>query len=193
MKEIRDLQFLFDCVEDGDGIMNEFKNTIDDSDKLFSTVLGFLKPTEIKVALIGHQGVGKTCLLERLTTGKFNRQYKATERYDICKYKHDYLRKFVFYDFSGVERYAYQDYEDFIYFDIIVLMIDYTRMSYTDGKKWYNKLLKKFPQSMGIIIKNKIDYKDKDTNTDVRNTFKISVKNNEGIDKLLEKMAMYGS
>jgi hypothetical protein len=66
-------------------------------------------------------------------------------------------------------------------------------MSYTEGKKWYNKLLKKFPQSMGIIIKNKIDYKDKDANIDVRNTFKISVKNNEGIDKLLEKMAMYGS
>ena len=194
MKEIRDLEFLFEyCPEDEDGIMNEFKNTIDDSDKLFSTVLGFLKPTEIKVALIGHQGVGKTCFLERLTTGKFNRQYKATKRYDICEYKHDYLRKFVFYDFSGVDRYAYQDYDDFMYFDIIALMIDYTRISYTDGKKWYHKLLKKNPQSMGIIIKNKIECDCKDANINVRNTFKISVKNNEGIDKVLEKMAMYGS
>jgi hypothetical protein len=64
IKEIRDLQILFNYYpEDGDredgkdGIMNEFKNTIDDSHKLFSTVLGFLGPTEIKVALIGHQWV----------------------------------------------------------------------------------------------------------------------------------------
>ena len=153
-----------------------------------------LKPTEIKVALIGHQGVGKTCFLERLTTGKFNKQYKATEGYYVYhkyEYKH-YLRKFVFYDFPGIERYAYQG-GDYVDFDIIALMIDDSRLSYTEGKIWSDKLLKKYPRSIGIIIKNKIDRDYKDATINVRNTFKISVKNNEGIDKLLEKMAMYGS
>jgi GTPase SAR1 family protein len=193
MKEIRDLQFLFDCVEDGDGIMNEFKNTVDDSYNLFSTVLGFIKPTEIKVALIGLQSVGKTCFLERLKTGKFNRFYRGTSGYDIHEYQHDYMRKFVFYDFSAVERYAYSDYYyKPVDFDIIALMIDYNRLSYLEGKKWLNKLLKIHPKSVGVIIKNKIDL-DKDGNANVRKAGKISVKNNEGIDTLLEKMAMYGS
>lgn len=195
MKVISDLEFLFEyCPEDGEGIMNAFKNTVDDSDNLFSTVLSFIKPTEIKVALIGHQAVGKTCFLERLKTGKFNRQYKSTEGYDIHEYQHDYMRKFVFYDFSAVERYAYSDcYYKPVDFNIIALMIDYNRMSYVEGKKWLNKLLKIHPKSMGVIIKNKIDLDIKDDNANVRKAGKISVKNNEGIDTVLEKMAMYGS
>lgn len=195
MKEIRDLQFLFDCVEDGDGIMNEFKNTVDDSYNLFSTVLSFIKPTEIKVALIGYQAVGKTCFLERLKTGKFNRFYRGTSGHDIHEYQHDYMRKFVFYDFSAVERYAYSlYYYKPVDFDIIALMIDYNRLSYVEGKKWLNKLLKIHPKSVGVIIKNKIDLDIiKDENANVRKAGKISVKNNEGIDTLLEKMAMYGS
>ena len=194
MRELYELQNLFDyCPEDGDGIFNEFKKNVDDSGMLFPLILSFIHPIEINVALIGHSGVGKTSFLKRLTKGTYDGSYRATTDFYMSheyEIQFDYLTKFKFYDFSSVERYVvYSNYDsEYVKFDIIGLMIDKSRTSYRIGTSWYRYLKKKFPYSRGIIIKNKIDIRNKDENESVKGDVKISVKLNIGLDNVLEKM-----
>jgi GTPase SAR1 family protein len=150
-------------------------------------------PIEINIALIGA-GSGKTSFLKSLLGKKFSPVYYHTEasyignRYRIT---YDHVKTFVFYEFSSVERYMYYPYNDynFVEFDIIALMIDKNRSSYAYTKEWFNKLLEKNPQSKKIIIKNKIDQNIPDANINIKGTYDISVKKNQGIDFLLKKLA----
>lgn len=152
-------------------------------------------PTEINIALIGI-GSGKTAFLKSLLGKKFSPVYRATEAFYMgnkYKIKYDHLKTFVFYEFSSVERYMYYPYsrfdDNFVDFNIIALMIDKNRGSYIHSKDWLNKLLEKNPKSKKIIIKNKIDQTMTDANINIKGTFDISVKKNQGIDVLLKKLA----
>ena len=151
------------------------------------------QPTIINIALIGC-GSGKTQFLKNLIGKKFSPvYYHTTGFYMANKYEVEYdpLKTLVFYEFSSVERYmTYSDDDfNFVDFNIIALMIDKSRVSYTNGKDWLDKLLKRYPRSKKIIIKNKIDQNIVDANIKVKGTYDISVKKNQGIDVLLKKMA----
>jgi GTPase SAR1 family protein len=154
----------------------------------------FKDASEIRVGLLGLSGVGKTNFLNTIK-GQYKRNYMyiATcdsylspfNTYEI-KYKE---KKIIFHDFSGTERYMEYPFEspEFHNFDIVALMIDNTKISYTEGKKWHRKILNKFPGSKALRIRNKIDIVDKNPNTEV-SAVEISVKNKTGLENVLDEI-----
>jgi GTPase SAR1 family protein len=134
-----------------------------------------------KVGIVGTAGVGKTQFIDRLEGKRFNRCYNATEQYDIRRVLYGET-DIQFHDFAG--SYFITDNDLFIGLDVLLLMVDDTKISYTRGKKLASEVLAKYSPKKVMLVQNKIDVID--SNNRLSRAYKISVKTNEGIQELMD-------
>jgi small GTP-binding protein len=134
-----------------------------------------------KIGIVGTAGVGKTQFIDRLEGKQFDCYYNVTNQYNIRRiyYKE---RDIQFHDFAGT--YYNTDNDLFIGLDVLILMVDDSKISYKNGKKAAAEILAKYSPKRVILIQNKIDKIDNDKL--LSTAYKISVKNNEGIQELMD-------
>ena len=134
-----------------------------------------------KIGIVGTTGVGKTQFIDRLEGHTFCICYKVTDQYDVRRIL--YRDKDIeFRDFAGT--YYNTDNDLFIDLDVLLLMVDDSKISYTRGKKLASEVLAKYSPKKVMLVQNKIDRIDNDKL--LSRTYKISVKNNEGIEELMD-------
>ena len=63
-------------------------------------------------------------------------------------------------------------------------MVDETKFSYSSGKHLASKVMEEYSPKRMILVQNKIDRIDNDKL--LSKAYKISVKNNEGIEELMD-------
>jgi len=138
----------------------------------------------IKVGIIGIAGVGKTQFIDKLE-GKKCYSYLPTFDTVIRMFRYSENKNIEFRDFSGIQYYKTDD-EYFNNLDVLLLMVDNRHISYINGKKMANELLKKYSFRKVMIVQNKTDGIDKDKI--IPKAHKISVNNNTGITELMKKI-----
>jgi small GTP-binding protein len=174
---------------------NSYKKNVDDSDNIILLVMDYvpiLKPkVNIKIALIGVGGVGKTTFLKRLLNNSFNIQYRATTGYDITKIIRDNIT-YEFYDFAGQEIYSgvYNDPGFYGIFNLIFVMVDKnSRMSHKHGREWLRRInTHNIPT---LKIRNKCEVGDGNfefSNGDCY--FNISTKTGQGVEEVLKQIVI---
>ena len=138
----------------------------------------------LKVGIVGTAAVGKTHFINRLENKKFVRCYIATAQYDIRNVSYKDV-DIEFRDFGGCHYIPSTSNDLFIDLDVLLLMIDDSKISYTNGKNLAIKIMKEYQPKRLLLVQNKID---KDVNNDGLRSkaYKISVKNNEGIEELMD-------
>jgi small GTP-binding protein len=136
----------------------------------------------LKIGIVGTSGVGKTQFIDRLEGKKFDRCYNLTDQYDIrniCYRDKD----IQFRDFAGTQYYM-TDNDLFFDLDVLIFMVDNTEISYKNGRKAVSKILTKYAPKKVVLVQNKIDIIE--DNKLLSRASKISVKNNEGIQELMD-------
>jgi len=111
----------------------------------------------LKVAIVGTTGVGKTQFIDRLEGKAFDKCYNVTDQYAIRRI-----------------RYRDTDNDLFINLDVLILMVDDSKISYRNGKKAAVKILAKYSPKRVMLVQNKIDKIDNDKL--LSRAYKISVK-----------------
>jgi len=131
-----------------DDFWNSYKKNVDDSDNIISHIMDYvpiIKPkVNLKIALIGVGGVGKTTFLQRLSNNTFNRNYFPSIGYDLTYIVRDNIT-YEFYDFAGQEMYSgiYDNNGFYEMFNLIFLMIDKnSRVSHKHGISWLKRINK---------------------------------------------------
>ena len=135
-----------------------------------------------KIGIVGTAGVGKTQFIDRLEGKRFDRCYRATDQYDIRMIRYGET-DIQFHDFAGTQYYV-TDNDLFFDLDVLILMVDDTKISYKNGKEAASKILAKYAPKRVMLVQNKIDIIDNDKL--LSRAYKISVKNNEGIQELMD-------
>jgi len=139
------------------------------------------------IGIVGTAGVGKTRFIDRLDGNEFDSSYKATDQYEIRRL---YYRNIdiEFRDFAGTQYYK-TDNDLFFDLDVLLLMVDEFKISYINGRKIASEILAKYLPKKVILVQNKIDKIDKiDNDKLLSRAHKISVKNNEGIEELMDEI-----
>lgn len=118
----------------------------------------------LKVAIVGTTGVGKTQFIDRLEGKAFDKCYNVTDQYAIrrIRYRDTDIQ---FHDFAGTQYYNT---------DVLILMVDDSKISYRNGKKAAVKILAKYSPKRVMLVQNKIDKIDNDKL--LSRAYKISVK-----------------
>lgn len=171
---------------------NDYKKNVKDCDNVMSLVMEyvhFIKPrVNIKIALIGAGGVGKTTFLQRLSNNSFNRSYFATSGYDISKIVRDNIT-YEFYDFAGQEMYSgtYSDPEFYEMFDFMFLMVDRNRLiSHNHGCKWLRRI--NTHNKPVLKIRNKCEVGGDFEFHGDGDYFNISTKTGQGVEDILKQI-----
>jgi small GTP-binding protein len=140
----------------------------------------------LKVAIIGTTGVGKSQLIDRLEGKSYDHCYNVTDQYDIRNicYRGTNIE---FRDFAGTQYYV-TDNDLFFDLDVLILMIDDTKISYKNGKNAASQILAKYSPKRVMLVQNKIDIID--NNSLLSRAYKISVKTNEGIQELMDDVIL---
>lgn len=124
-----------------------------------------------KIIVIGDPAVGKTSLLNKFTTNKFEKKYLPTVGVNIVKEPvrvkdsdgEEALVNIMFWDIAGQPQFYMLHKPYFKGADAMILVFDVTRSStFSNVKNWYNTAIK-FGLS-GIpraIVGNKVDLEDK--------------------------------
>jgi small GTP-binding protein len=172
---------------------NSYKEDVNDCDNIMSLVMGyvpFIKPKiNIKIALIGTGGVGKTTFLKRLSDNSFNIQYRATTGYD----RTDIIRgniTYEFFDFAGQEMYSGIYCQEFYeIFDLIFLMVDKnSRVSHNNGLSWLRRINR---YNIPVIkIRNKSEVSGSFEFQGDDGYFNISTKTGQGVEEILDQLVM---
>jgi small GTP-binding protein len=137
-----------------------------------------------KIGIIGTAGVGKTQFIDRLEGKAFDRRYIMTDQYKIRRILCGET-DIEFHDFAGTQYYR-TDNDLFFDLDVLILMVDDSKISYKNGKKAANEILAKYSPKRVILVQNKIDKIDNDKL--LSRAYKISVKNNEGSQELMDEI-----
>lgn len=133
-----------------------------------------------KIGIVGTTGVGKTQFIDSLEGHTFCVCYNVTNQYDVRRIR--YMDTDIqFRDFAGT--YYNTSNDLFIGLDVLLLMVDDSKISYTKGKKLASEVLAKYSPKKVVLVQNKIDRIDNDKL--LSRAYKISVKNNEGIQDLM--------
>lgn len=163
-----------------------------------------------KVITLGPSGVGKTALIRRIETGKFNVYLEATVG---CVYIEKEIdgHRFEFWDTAGQERYRAVVPQYYKNARIIILMFDVSNLSTLQDLAYYVELLARektyHPDIKFIIVGNKTDLSHEDTNK-ITKKFRrhpvvkmygfglyepiyISVKDDENINLIVEEFLKY--
>ena len=115
----------------------------------------------IKICLVGSEGVGKSTFLTRHRTGDFERKYVATAGVEIhsIPFRTNHGRvNFNVWDCAGQEYYGrlHEGYYDGV--QAIVVFFDVTsRLSYRNAKKWLEEMRTKMPSVLLLLVGNKVD------------------------------------
>lgn len=114
-----------------------------------------------KVSIVGNGSVGKTTLLRRYATGKFQQSSEMTIGVDfqtvMVKLKGQ-LIKLTIWDLAGQERFAFFREGFYRGSRAIALVYDVTEMkSFQDLPKWLKETQSVAPQARLIVVGNKID------------------------------------
>jgi predicted GTPase len=72
--------------------------------------------------------------------------------------------------------------------DVLILMVDDTKISYKNGKNAASQILAKYSPKRVMLVQNKIDIID--NNNLLSRAYKISVKTNEGIQELMDDVIL---
>ncbi len=87
-------------------IVETDKNSLEVVRRLFREFAkGVEKDNECKILLIGNGNVGKTCLVKRLETGQFEKEWKSTHAISLFQYKKHKPYILNFWDFAGQDIY----------------------------------------------------------------------------------------
>jgi GTPase SAR1 family protein len=136
----------------------------------------------LTIAIFGTAGVGKTKFIDRIEGKSFDRCYRATDQYDIRKICYRDV-DIEFRDFAGTQYYN-TDNDLFFDLDVLIFMVDNTEISYMNGRKAASEILAKYAPKKVVLVQNKIDIIE--DNKLLSRACKISVKNNEGIQELMD-------
>ena len=121
---------------------------------------------QIRIALLGDSGVGKTNFIFQFIEGKFSKIYVTTIGFDnkskIVKLpKSKKNIKVNFFDTAGQERYMALNKNLFHKVQGIILMYDLTnRESFENIEKWLNMLEQTVSNKEIILVANKLDIAD---------------------------------
>lgn len=174
---------------------NSYKEDVDDCDNIMSLVMDYvpiLKPkVNIKIALIGISGVGKTTFLKRLLDNSFNRCYFATSGYDISEIVRDNIT-YEFYDFAGQEMYCgvYNNAKFYEIFDFIFVMFDKnSRLSHKNGREWLRRIN---THNIPVVkIRNKFEVGDESFEVNNGDGYvNISIKTGQGVEEVLKQIVV---
>jgi small GTP-binding protein len=124
-----------------------------------------------KIIVIGDPAVGKTSLLNKFTTNKFEKKYLPTVGVNIVKEPvevkdrngEDALVNIMFWDIAGQPQFYMLHKPYFKGADAMILVFDVTRSStFSNVKNWYNTAIKfglsRVPR---VIVGNKVDLEEK--------------------------------
>ena len=178
-----------------DGFWDDYKKNVKDCDNVMSLVMNyvpFIKPkVNIKIALIGVGGVGKTTFLQRLSKNSFNRNYFPTSGYGISQIVRDNIT-YEFFDFAGQEMYSgiYTDPEFYEIFDFIFVMVDKNiRMSHKHGLVWLHRINTCNIPVLKIRNKSEVGGESFEFNNG-DGYFNISTKTGQGVDDVLKQIVI---
>lgn len=119
----------------------------------------------MKVVLVGDTQVGKTCVLERLTSGMFKASNPATVgaafKSHVMQTSHGSVSMQI-WDTAGQEKFRALAPMYYRSASVAILFFDLTsQTSFQTMEHWYNELLEKGPPGMQIIVVgNKSDLVD---------------------------------
>ena len=172
---------------------NSYKENVVDSDNIMSLVMDYVPfikhKVNIKIALIGTGGVGKTTFLKRLFNNSFNRQYCATTGYDITEIIRDNIT-YEFYDFAGNEMYSgvYNDPGFYGIFNLIFVMVDKnSRVSHKHGREWLRRINKHNIPTLKIRNKSEVGAESFVFNNG-DGYINISTKTGQGVEEVLKQI-----
>jgi small GTP-binding protein len=173
-----------------DEFWNNYKKNVVDCDNIMSLVMNCIPVIKhnIKIALIGVGGVGKTTFLKRLSDNKFNRSYHPTTGYDIINIVRDNIT-YEFYDFSGQEMYCglYNDPVFLEIFDFIFVMtVKNIRSSQKYGREWLNRI--NIYNKPVLKIRNKCEIDGEFDFHTADGYVNISTKTGKGIEEVLKQI-----
>lgn len=167
-----------------------YKENVIDCDNIMSLVIDYLPVIKhnIKIALIGVGGVGKTTFLKRLSSNKFNRNYNATTGYEIIEIFRDNIT-YEFYDFAGQEMYCgtYNNPEFLEIFDCIFVMVDKnSRSTQKHGRDWVRRI--NIYNKPVLKIRNKCEISGEFEFHSDDGYVNISTKTGQGIEEVLKQI-----
>ena len=114
------------------------------------------KLQKIKIVLVGDQGVGKTCLLARFTSNKFDMNTNSTIGVDfIVKTftQNDMTYKFHFWDTAGQERFHSLIPSYIKNCQVAVMIYDVTNLqSFKNLQNWYNIIMEEKHKDVILAI-----------------------------------------
>ena len=137
-----------------------------------------------KIGIVGTAGVGKTQFIDKLKGNGFDRCYNVTDQYEIREIRYGNT-DIEFRDFAGTQYYK-TDNDLYIGLHVLILMVDDSKISYKNGKKTAAEILAKYSPARVMVVQNKIDKIDNDKL--LSRAYKISLKNNEGIQELMDEI-----
>lgn len=152
---------------------------------------------EAKVLIVGQGGVGKTCLMKKITNKSFENNSKSTEGIDIQKY---YVQtpsnedcRVNFWDFGGQEIY-HATHQFFLTKRSLYLLVWEARkdLDLLGFDYWLNTIKVLSKSSPVLIIQNKIDERRKTINQgrwksqfpNIIDNFNVSAFSGEGLEEL---------
>lgn len=114
-----------------------------------------------KLVLVGDGGVGKTTLIKRHRTGKFEKKYLATIGVEVHPLRfHTNYGEITFscWDTAGQEKFGGLRDGYYIHAKCAIVMFDITsRVSYRNIANWYADVLRVAKDIPIVIVGNKID------------------------------------
>ena len=119
---------------------------------------------ELNILLIGDGGVGKTSLIKKILTDKFNEKYEPTIGVKISEIVFDTNRGDIsaqIWDTAGQEKFGPLRENYYKKADMIILMFDVTsRITYKNIPNWYTNINKIKPDIPCVLVGNKVDLKN---------------------------------
>ncbi|MBY9005543.1 MAG: GTP-binding protein [Candidatus Lokiarchaeota archaeon] len=123
-----------------------------------------------KIIVVGDPSVGKTSLLTKFTSNKFNKEYLPTVGVQILKEQleikdslgNDIIVNLMFWDVAGQPQFYMLHRPYFNGADGMILVFDVTRSStFSNVKNWYNTAVKYGLSGIPrVLVGNKIDLTD---------------------------------
>ena len=121
---------------------------------------------KLKLIVVGNQGTGKSCILNRFVNETFEENYQATIGLDFQSKNvtiHDQDVRLILYDTAGQEKFRSLIPMYIREAQIILLIYDITdKESFDSMPKWIQEVLQvKNSEAVFVLIGNKIDLEDK--------------------------------
>tara|TARA_Y100000389_G_scaffold205095_2_gene263073 strand:- start:1353 stop:1847 length:495 start_codon:yes stop_codon:yes gene_type:complete len=145
------------------------------------------KITKKNILLVGDGGVGKSCLVDRLSQHIFESRYLPNFAINTTEINTTENNNYNIYDFPGQELHCLIHHKPYIQdTNLCIIMYDLTsKLSYQNVLIWKKQITELIGKMPFIIVGNKKDIYHRKVRD---KTLEISSKRNTNIDKLLLKI-----